>query len=136
MGSAQRASRAFTLVELLVATICLSITAFGILAAIGFADSQNTLSRQRMQALSIAASTMEGYRSKAYSNQLAAGTFTTSLSGTTLPKPAQQIVTITPTADPVVFNVTVQVNWTVMLSSGATTRGVHLDTALRNNDVP
>jgi type II secretory pathway pseudopilin PulG len=123
-------------VELLVATICLSITAFGILTAIGFADNQNTLSRQRMTALAIASSAMEGYRSQAYANNLAPGTYTTSLGSSTLPKPAQQIVTITATSDPVVFNVTVQVNWTVTLSSGATTRGVHLDTALRNNDVP
>jgi type II secretory pathway pseudopilin PulG len=123
-------------VELLVATICLSITAFGILTAIAFADNQNTLSRQRMLALSIASSEMETRRSQAYANSLAAGVFTTNLASTNLPKPAQKVVTVSTTPDPVIFNVTVNVSWTVTTASGPTTRAIHLDTALRNNDVP
>lgn len=127
---------AITLVELLVATVCLSITAFGILTAIAFADNQNAQSRQRMLALSIASSTMESYRSKAYANTLAVGVFNTNLASSDLPKPAQKTVTVSATSDPSVFNVTVLVNWTVTTSSGPVTRGIHLDTALRNNDVP
>jgi type II secretory pathway pseudopilin PulG len=123
-------------VELLVATICLSITAFGILTAIAFADNQNTLSRQRMLALSIASSEMETYRSKAYGNSIVAGVFTTNLASSNLPKPAQKVVTVSATSDPVVFYVSVQVSWTVTTSGGPTTRAIHLDSALRNNDVP
>lgn len=122
--------------ELLVATICLSITAFGILTAIAFADNQNTLSRQRMQALAIASSEMETYRSKAYGNSIAAGVFTTNLTSSNLPKPAQKVVTVSATTDPAVFNISVQVSWTVTTAGGRTTRAIHLDTALRNNDVP
>ena len=136
MTLASKRAHAFTLVELLVATVCLSITALGILTAIAFSDNQNVLSRQRMRALSIASSAMEGYRSKAYGNHLVAGVYTSDLTGTGLPQPATETDTISATSDPLVYSVTVQVSWTATISSGPTTRTVHLDTALRNNDVP
>ena len=124
------------MVELLVATVCLAVTSFGILTAIAFSDNQNALARQRTIALSFAGTEMERYRSKAYANSLTAGVFTTNLSSAPLPQPAQEVVTVSTTADPMVFSVTVQVTWTAMTGAGPTTRGIHLDTALRNNDVP
>lgn len=137
MRSARRGLRAFTLLELLVATVCLAVTALGILAAVGFADSQNVLSRQRLIALSIATSQMETYRSKGYADSLAAGVFALNLDSTSgLPLPATRTVTVSATSDPNVFNVTVQVAWTVTTSGGPTVRTIHLDTALQNNDVP
>lgn len=131
-----RVSRGFTLLELLVATACLAVTAIGILTAIGFSDSQNTLSRQRLIALSIASSEVETQRSAAYADAVVAGVFTTNLAGSGLPSPATKTTTITATSDPNVFNVTVQISWTVTTNGGPTTRVIHLDTALQNNDVP
>ncbi|HVT14047.1 MAG TPA: prepilin-type N-terminal cleavage/methylation domain-containing protein [Fimbriimonadaceae bacterium] len=136
MGLPSRVSRAFTLLELLVATACLAVTAIGILAAIGFSDTQNVLSRQRLIALSIASSEIEVQRSNAYGDALVAGVYNTNLSGSGLPSPATKTTTITATSDPTVFNITVQVSWTVTTAGGPTTRVIHLDTALQNNDVP
>lgn len=136
MRLSNRVSRGFTLLELLVATACLAVTAIGILAAIGFSDSQNTLSRQRLIALSIASSEIENQRSDAFADSIVAGVFTTSLAGSGLPSSATKTITITATSDPTVFNVTVQVAWTVTTNGGPTTRVIHLDTALQNNDVP
>lgn len=89
-----------------------------------------------MQAIAIASSGMEIYRSKAYANTLVAGLYTTDLTGVPLPQPATETVSVTSTSDPMVFSITVQVSWAVTTSGGPTTRSVHLDTALRNNDVP
>lgn len=124
------------MVELLVATVCLAVTSFGILTAIAFADNQNALARQRSLALSFASTEMERYRSKAFANSLVAGVFNTDLSSSALPQPAQETTTVSTTGDPMVFTVTVQVTWTVPVNGAAMTRGIHLDTALRNNDVP
>jgi hypothetical protein len=89
-----------------------------------------------MLALSIASSQMETYRSKAYGDAIVGGVFNTDLSGSGLPVPASETVTVSATSDPTVFNVTVQVSWTVMISGGPAARSIHLDTALQNNDVP
>lgn len=121
---------------MLVATICLAVTAMGILTAIGFSDSQNVLSRQRMLAVSLASSEIERCRSKAFANDLVAGSYNTDISGSGLPPPATETTTIAATSDTMVFDVTVQVTWTVTVGPGSVTRTIHLDTALRNNDVP
>lgn len=122
------------MVELLVATICLAVTALGILTAISFGSTQNKLARERMTALSIASSEMERYRSKAFYGSIAATTSNTPLTGTGLSEPASIQTTVTSTGDPRVFSISVQVSWTVMLQSGDTVRTIKLDSAMRNSD--
>jgi prepilin-type N-terminal cleavage/methylation domain-containing protein len=128
--------RGFTLVELLIATLCLSTTSLGILAAISFTDNQNNLSQQRLKALSIATSDMENCRAQGFSGTLVAGVVTKTLNGVGLPTPASETITTSATSDPGLFTVGVQVSWTIPNGSGAITRVVSLDTALRNNDAP
>lgn len=128
--------RGFTLVELLVATVCLAVTAIGILTAIAFTENQNSLARQRGIALSIASSEIETYRSKAYSDGIVAGVYTADLATSGLGKPCTRTTTVTKTSDPKLFTVSVNVHWTGFLTSGPQDRSIHLDTVLRNNDAP
>ncbi len=124
------------MVELLVATICLAVTAMGIISAIGFGNTQNVLARQRMIALSLASSEMEKFRSKAYYSSITATDSTVTLQNTGLPSPTSIHTTVSATADPKVFNLTVQINWTVLIQSGNVTRSIRLDSVMRNNDAP
>lgn len=124
------------MVELLVVTICLAVTALGILTAIGFANTQSVLARQRLAALSAATSEMEKYRSKAYYGSIASTNLTTPLSTVGLPQPANIQTTVSATSDPRVFNISVVVSWTAMISTGNVTRTIRLDSAMRNSDAP
>lgn len=122
------------MVELLVATICLAVTALGILTAISFASTQNKLARERMTALSIASSEMEKFRSKAFYGSVAPETSNIPIAGSGLSEPASLQTTVTSTGDPRVFTITVKVSWTVTLQSGDTVRAIKLDSAMRNSD--
>lgn len=122
--------------ELLIAAVCLGITAAGVLAALQFTDSQNYLARQRLLALSYASSEMERYRSKAYFGSITTGVTTTPIVNPALPAPAAMVTSVTTTPDPKVFAVGVQVNWTGQTSAGTRTRTIKLDSAFRNSDTP
>ncbi len=119
--------------ELLVATVCLSVTAIGIITAINFTDTQNFLTRHRAKALVIATSEIEKYKSKAYYGAVAAGVTSTGIPATDLPQPAGLTTTVSATADPKVFTVSAQVSWTVMIASGPATRTTQIDSAVRND---
>lgn len=119
-----------------MATVCLAVTAIGILTAIAFTENQNSLAKQRAIALSIASTEVETYRSKAYSDSIVAGSFTADLANSGLGKPCTLTTTVSKTTDPKLFTVTVSVDWTSFSTSGPQNRSIHLDTVLRNNDAP
>lgn len=124
------------MVELLVATICLGMTAIGVLAALHFSDTQNTLSRHRMIATSVANSEIDRYRSKAFYGLVTPTLATVPLPNSGLPQPATLTTTVSVTPDAKVFNVSTEVKWSVIVGSGNTQRAIRLDTAVRNSDAP
>lgn len=119
-------ARGFTLVELLLAVVCLASASAGVLSAVRYANDKTVGARQRELALLTACSQLDGAKSDAFNNVLAAGTTVTTPSVSGIAGTVTVTKTITQQGITPLHNVTVQVQW----SFASQTQTVTLETVL------
>lgn len=121
---------AFTLLEMLVATICLAGASIGVLSALRFSNDRAVAAKYRLIALQMASTQIESAKGKALASTLTAGTNVQNLANTGVPGTLS--VTTTTTAvggSPDLYTVHVVASWN---SGGAS---VTLDTIVRYGSV-
>jgi Tfp pilus assembly protein FimT len=110
--TSRRKLRAFTLIELLAASICLASASIGVLSALRFANDRSIAARYRLLASQRAASEIDLARGKALSSTLAAGTTVQTLNNTGIPGPLTVTTTIAAvTGSPDLYTVRAVSSW-------------------------
>jgi len=116
------------LLELLLATVCLAADSGGVLAALRYTNDKTIISKQRLLALHLACTQMEGAKSAAFNSTLTAGVTTTNPSVTGIPATITMTKTVALVPTTQLYTVSVTVSWVLQSSSGAQTQTVSLDT--------
>jgi type II secretory pathway pseudopilin PulG len=123
-------SSAFTLLELLVATICLAGASIGVLSALRFSNDRAVAAKYRLIATQYASTQIETAKGKALASTLTSGTTVQNLSNTGVPG-ALTVTTTTAAVGgtPDLYTVHVVASW----NSGSSS--VTFDTIVRYGDV-
>lgn len=111
----------FTIIELLVATVCLSVAAGGILSALMFVDNRLTLARQVAAVGDLVSDAVEEVRSDAFNKNISAGTTVTPRTVTGIPGQVsvmRSVIAISGATG--LYNVTVTATWTAQARGGLT----------------
>lgn len=126
----RKQAHGFTLVEHLVASICLAGASVGILSALRFVGDQSLTSQYRLIAMQNAASKIELARGQAFASGLTVGTTTSTLNNTGIPGPLTVTTTVTAVAGtPDLYTVRAVASW----NGGA--KAVTLDSIVRYGNV-
>jgi prepilin-type N-terminal cleavage/methylation domain-containing protein len=112
MLSKGRARYGFSLIELLLAVVCLAVSSGGVLSALKYANDKTIGARQRAIALVTACSQLDGAKSDAFNNVIASGTTIVNSAVSGIPGTTTVTKTIAQQGTTPLFNVTVQVQWT------------------------
>ena len=103
--------RAFTLIELLMATVCLAAASLGALEALRYSNDKSALTRQRSAVMHYACSQMEMMKSESFNGTLASRIASNTIVIPGMSVPATLSTTVSQIPDTTLFNVNVTVRW-------------------------